>query len=262
MEPVVPAKFCASLSVDQLARFARCPLQFWLLDLLGKRGQPRSPERTARVIAHAAALQVLKEQQQTQSALQAADVEAVGREVATEQSVVSEDVIGAALRLLDTWHTRYGALARPVEVSARWRVEFDERPAWALTGDADCVVEARSYRELVCVQFVDALETEAALRASLPLAALAAGARHGLDLHQMVTVTVQQVTHAGEHQSVEVPIDDRRAGEALLWAQSARAALLAQLSLVTGSQPWLPIRSTECSGCRVRKVCSERFGEP
>lgn len=262
MEPVVPAKFCADLLLEQLARFARCPLQFWFRELAGKSATKRPPAQVVREIAHAAALQVLREQQQTQSALQAPDVESVGREVAAEQSVVAEDVVTAALRLLDAWHTRYGALLRPVDVLARWRVEFDERPAWALSGVADCVVEARQAREVVLIQFVDRLTSPEQLAADLPLAAAAGGARHGLDLHQMTHVTVQQVAPGGEHQSVEVAIDDRRAREALLWAQSARAGLLAQLSLVTGSQPWLPIRAADCAGCRWAKPCSDRFGEP
>lgn len=259
---LTPATHVAALTVDQLSDFLRCPFRYRQRHVLEQHGAA-DPNRKAARLARTALVQVLREQQQTGQALAAKDIEAVVRE---EAETADEAAIAHAARLVTTWHDKLGCGMLPVAVDTKFRLDLEDgADRWAIEGRIPVAftTDAATYPQVAVVQFVPALWSDDRIRSDLLLPLTLLGARHALELHELTSIRLDQITYAGEVRWVAPLVDDARCQEALGLATAARAGLRAYLAALDGSQPWPPARgSQDCSraACPFADPCVETFG--
>lgn len=259
---LTPTEHVADLTIEQLSDFLSCPFLYRQRHVLEQHGTFSSDRQAAR-LALRALPQVMREQQQTGQALAPQDIEAVVRE---EADTTVESALADAVRLLSLWHDQLGRSMQPVAVDTRLHLELDDDgDRWAISGRIPIAftAPATTYPQVAVVQVVPLLWSADRIRSDLLLPLTLLGARQALDLHELTSIRLHQVTYAGEVREVAPLVDDRRCQEALGLAAAARAGLRAYLAALDGAQPWPPARgSQDCSGaaCPFVTPCVEAFG--
>lgn len=258
---ITPATHVAALTLSQLGDFLRCPFRYRMRHVLAQNGAI-DPSRKASRLARQALVQVLREQQQTGQALAAKDIAAIVHE---EAATSDDGAIAHAARLVTAWHDRLGRELVPVAVDTKFRIDLEAGDRWTIEGRIPLAftTAATTYPQIAIIQFVPALWSDDRIHSDIVLPLMMIGARESLELHELTSVRLHQVTYSGEVREAAPLIDDRRCRESLVLAAAARAGIRAYMTDLDGSQPWPPARgSQDCSSaaCPFVEPCIEMFG--